>query len=620
MATITKIEIDGFKAFPKLFTLYLSKDGIGKNLLVYGENGSGKSSIYYALHALLQSAFKDDLGAKYFTADDRTNNQHLVNINRVQDVIDNKFIPQIKITFDDGQECTLNRNGLSHSSGNLSPIELLNKGSVFINHSYISRFHSARNSEDIDLWNVFYKDILPFWLPPYSSEYLSDTYDNIFALCSAEKKPRKNDTSLVTKINLFNNSLKSLIEQINHKASIIYNGFLKEDDGKDLTIKLLFFEDSDPENIYHEQFFLRYYGARTPIEPPRIGIQIKENENDIEKPQTYFNEARQTGIALAVRFACLSEYPEPGSFLAVDDMLISMDMSNRERVLRYLLSIISRYKMYIFTHDRAFFELIKSRISYQPSEKNKWQFKEMYNNEEINDMPICIDSEDSYTRAIRHYENNDYPASANYLRKTVEEITKLFPKYISKNDDGSSKEKLRGILDLARQLLLNTDGYTVDIDTIIIALGTLLNPLSHRSIDTNVYRTELSSVIRMIPILKQHIQHLEIKEIVAASNSVVLHIQESERIQCEITVELTDALYSYLSPDDIRKPSKAKGISRNSVTIIDGIRQESKKYEYFNNIEIEEICKKVHQQINVDYLGNYLELYHYGEEKLIDLL
>ena len=51
MATITQIEIEGFKAFPKNFKLDL---GTGKNLLLYGENGSGKSSLYYALHVLLQ--------------------------------------------------------------------------------------------------------------------------------------------------------------------------------------------------------------------------------------------------------------------------------------------------------------------------------------------------------------------------------------------------------------------------------------------------------------------------------------------------------------------------------------------------------------------------------------
>ena len=59
MASIKEIEIEGFKAFPNKINLTLDK-----NLLIYGENGSGKSSIYYALHALLQSVYKADKGAK----------------------------------------------------------------------------------------------------------------------------------------------------------------------------------------------------------------------------------------------------------------------------------------------------------------------------------------------------------------------------------------------------------------------------------------------------------------------------------------------------------------------------------------------------------------------------
>ena len=31
-----------------------------KNLLLYGENGSGKSSIYWAFYTFLQSSLKDD--------------------------------------------------------------------------------------------------------------------------------------------------------------------------------------------------------------------------------------------------------------------------------------------------------------------------------------------------------------------------------------------------------------------------------------------------------------------------------------------------------------------------------------------------------------------------------
>ena len=76
MTAITRLEINGFKAFPKEFVLDLYPDE-PKNLLLYGENGSGKSSIYYALHVLLQSSFKDDFGAKYFKADDETNNEYL---------------------------------------------------------------------------------------------------------------------------------------------------------------------------------------------------------------------------------------------------------------------------------------------------------------------------------------------------------------------------------------------------------------------------------------------------------------------------------------------------------------------------------------------------------------
>ena len=72
MARINKIVINGFKAFPSLYTIELG----GKHLLMYGENGSGKSSIYYALHCIFNSYRKPDKGKKYF---DKNNSQNLIN-------------------------------------------------------------------------------------------------------------------------------------------------------------------------------------------------------------------------------------------------------------------------------------------------------------------------------------------------------------------------------------------------------------------------------------------------------------------------------------------------------------------------------------------------------------
>ena len=56
---ITKIEIKNFRAFPRTYQIDLHK--AGKNLLVYGENGSGKSSLYLALKLFLESSDDDSI-------------------------------------------------------------------------------------------------------------------------------------------------------------------------------------------------------------------------------------------------------------------------------------------------------------------------------------------------------------------------------------------------------------------------------------------------------------------------------------------------------------------------------------------------------------------------------
>ena len=56
MYKIDKLEIKNFKFFDEVEVLNFES----KNVLVYGENGSGKSTIYWALYTLLQSSKKND--------------------------------------------------------------------------------------------------------------------------------------------------------------------------------------------------------------------------------------------------------------------------------------------------------------------------------------------------------------------------------------------------------------------------------------------------------------------------------------------------------------------------------------------------------------------------------
>lgn len=353
MATITKIEIDGFKAFPNNFSIDLLD---GKNLLIYGENGSGKSSLYYALHVLMQSVFKDDKGAKYFKPGDTNgeefipNNEQLININRFDEAKANTYTPNIRITFDDGKIWKLDNGGLQpENGGSESDIRMLNKYSAFINHSYISRFHAARNSEEINLWNVFYKDILPFYVPAGTSDFLADLYDNV-------KREYNGGVDIKNKafqdqITKFNDLLNKYIDRINIRINSIYNDNFKNEGDKDLNIKLIYYSKDHPDNVLKEQYYLfceKNTNGANMFYPPKIGIEIKEAGLLIYKPQSYFNEAKLTAIALAVRFAAMSTTAiTSGSFLALDDMLISLDMSNRMKIIKYLLDVVAlKYKLY----------------------------------------------------------------------------------------------------------------------------------------------------------------------------------------------------------------------------------------------------------------------------------
>ena len=59
MHWITKIAIDNFKAFPSVIQPIEIK--LLNHLLVYGENGSGKSSVYKAVRDFFRSSSKPSL-------------------------------------------------------------------------------------------------------------------------------------------------------------------------------------------------------------------------------------------------------------------------------------------------------------------------------------------------------------------------------------------------------------------------------------------------------------------------------------------------------------------------------------------------------------------------------
>ena len=166
MAKINEIVINGFKAFPSLQTIELE----GKHLLMYGENGSGKSYIYYALHCIFNSYRKPDKGKKYF---DNSNSQNLINRSFLP--INDSDNPYVAVNWSDGDGNTFSSKVFEKGCEDLK--ELAEIETYFVNHQLLNGFFNFTNSNSINLFPIFQREILPY---KYSNKQsLSLMYEQI---------------------------------------------------------------------------------------------------------------------------------------------------------------------------------------------------------------------------------------------------------------------------------------------------------------------------------------------------------------------------------------------------------------------------------------------------------
>lgn len=558
MAAISRITIDGFKAFPDSFTLNL---GEGSNLLMYGENGSGKSSIYYALYSLLQSQCKDK-NSIYF---DMNSPESLVNQHT------KKADAKVEIQFL-GSDVTymISKNGYQESVAQpVSPLKDLNGKCVFINHKFLFNVFSFRNSQFIDLFPVFIKDILPFTLTRDQSQYISQLYEGIIA--GIEQKRKRTAKSYSNEISNFNEELQEVIRKVNESgipaASELYNKFFRNEDEPELRIKLIYDNNIDhipqPGKSYWLRLGYRFkevvvanvhkterLSHRKELLSPVITLSVEEKQADgtytaIKKPQTYFNEAKLTAIALAIRFSLLDTISqEDGRFIALDDMLISLDMSNRMKVIDYLLKeVLGKYKIYMFTHDRLFYHTFK-RIIERNYDKAKWLFGGLYINDLVSPSPPEFKPDDSSKIEEAHdaYAKHDYFRCGVLLRQMCEQkLKELLPaSYRSKQDPQTAQTVEKNLDEQIVSLEDFCKHEQIDF-TPFIKLKSykdlFLNSTAHNDITSPFYRNEIKACLKAIDELSK----IELKDI-NSKRDVSFQITDSHGIIHTIRIRLRETL------------------------------------------------------------------------------
>lgn len=527
---IHRLTIKNFKAFPAEQHF----DFEGKHVLIYGENGSGKSSIYWALYTLLQSSIKAKKTDKYFKVDGK---ESLLNINTDKD--DGKIEMQLVDQVDEKTSFLLDKNGFQTTETAENRLGEMNLNSDFISYRLMMNIFNIKHSETVDLWNMFEKEVLPF-LENDKQQNWNDLYNNIiktrpYALRGGKLKDTDPNSKIFkdyqTNIEDFNTILTPKIKELTDKDAItgknkitsIYENFFGQTEDKSYSFDIISLPLKFEKKTYQEERSGEKYEYEATkfwdIVPPQLLLKVEENNKSIEKPQSFFNEARLTRIALAIRLAILETRPKSfeHKILVLDDLLISLDMSNRELVLEMLLKRYQAdYQLIILTHERSFFQLVKRkvekevlRINRNTNAKNKlediWKLYEIYEHfeeEKGYNIPKVFGYDNILRKAKRHFKNKDYPACANYLRSYLESWFQSFLPS-NKQKDTSTKANYTMLNDLtekaARPYFGEIGFDTKVLDDIIECKDVLLNPLSHSSSAySEVYKVELEKVFEIV--------------------------------------------------------------------------------------------------------------------------
>lgn len=483
---ITKIEIKNFKAFRGPDVIDLGEKG--QNLLIYGENGSGKTSLYKALELFLESSEGTHQFVDYrniFTTEEGYIKLHLT--------------PNLKLNNKETYEWS----ETNPDDAKIQPIIDASKAKGFLDYrdllktNYLHHEHNSVNVFDL-LINTLLKNVPNDQVVPPRS--FSEQWEEISDAVPLDPGATQEIITLEQQLETFNIGLKDVLDQLEGEASQI----LKKFGYKDAVVALKF----DPPSVTYNQ-------NSGELNNTQILLKVDFFQSNLPAHHKFLNEAKLSAIALSIFFAgFMLQPPSDLKILALDDALIGLDMSNRLPVLDILdENEFEDYQIFLMTYDRTFYEMAKQR----KAEDKQWKAAELYRGEiDSYEIPTYIEERAYIDKAKEYLKANDYKACAVYIRTAFEAIIKRFCE--KKNLKVKYREDPKRLKseDLWRQIktgpirAVKKKGATPFLKQTLIgkiesSRKFTFNPLSHANI-VNVYRKELEDAIEAVERLETELK------------------------------------------------------------------------------------------------------------------
>jgi energy-coupling factor transporter ATP-binding protein EcfA2 len=425
---ITKISLQNFRAFDEPFELDL--DG-GKNLLLHGENGSGKSSIYFALKRFFEER-GEDIGKhrNLFSPETRTSyvrvhikGKDTTGADRDQELYWNvedghplpvpldpahaPISPAMRSLLVDGSRRAgfLDYRAMLRTHLLSNPLSRSNRGPDVHNIIYGADF-GGLDAQLFDLVSLAILAGVPTTVSGGKVTTLGELMRKVWELRPAHRYKRDLDPAN-SAANAFNTAFNAVLPQLESKMAEFLNYF----ENNQLSVSF------QPVSLAWSLQTLQLAGAEL---VPKIVFRSKH----VFDHHRFLNEARLSALAICLFLAgvVLSDNdflnPAHPRFLFLDDALIGLELQNRLPVLSILTSeAFKNYQIFLLTHDRVWFDLARGRLH----DEGRWLHRELLADESTGKLlPRQKPSQSDLGIANKHLANGDLRAAAVYARSAFE--------------------------------------------------------------------------------------------------------------------------------------------------------------------------------------------------------
>jgi energy-coupling factor transporter ATP-binding protein EcfA2 len=509
---VKTLTLTDFRAFPGPAPQAIEFSG--KNLLVYGENGAGKSSIFHALRAVFSAAPQRKRGS---LADYK-----------------NKFstpgvgCARVDVAFDGMSELASWTLGLSlpgvHLMPDASPIKAdaaverhpfhvmrepnrtafrrATARAACLDYRALLDTNYRHGNEEINLFSVAVNHLLrdydytPPGGQPTTIGSLWDKVDGADKTTAVGANPTSHRPSFVKDCENLNEAIASALIPLQP----LVNALLSDLGHSDLQVVNLAYGYVGPK------------AARLKRERGLMGGTLVPNVryrgHEPARPQDFLNEARLSALALSIYFAGrLTCTPAVASdvlkLLVLDDVLIGLDHANRLPVLDLLQKHFATWQIVLLTHDRGWFDMARGWL-----DKDAWHCVEIFEGDGSATAPIPI------VRRTANYPAKQYlahakqlladhyvEASANYARQAFEaalrggcQHSRIPVAFQQNTKDVKAEVLLQAVEDWAKLKPSRDATFEPVLKRLRLLRNIVLNPYSH-PLAPNIPTTEVQGAI-----------------------------------------------------------------------------------------------------------------------------